>query len=193
MDWSKVKAAIGTIAPWLAGTLGTPVAGVAVKAICDLFGLNSGTATPENVTAALAGATPDQLIALKQADIKHQEFMAQIGYDHLDKLVDAEVKDRDSARNREIQVKDRTPAHLAYMIIGGFFGVATAQLVALMGWPDVAAKIPPQGWVIIGNISGYLAAEAKAAAAYYFGTTQDSGRKTELLAQSAPIQQGAQQ
>ncbi|MBA9844289.1 MAG: hypothetical protein QM625_02025 [Ralstonia sp.] len=189
MDWSKVKSAIGTIAPWLAGTLGTPVAGVAVKAICDLFGLNSSTATPENVTAALAGATPDQLIALKQADLKHQEFMTQIGYDHLDKLVDAEVKDRDSARNREIQVKDRTPAHLAYMILGGFFGIAATQLVALMGWPEEAAKIPPQGWVIIGNISGYLAAEAKAAAAYYFGTTQDSGRKTELLAQQTGAQQ----
>ncbi|HBO83134.1 MAG TPA: hypothetical protein DD502_33950, partial [Cupriavidus sp.] len=71
MDWSKVKSAIGTIAPWLAGTLGTPVAGVAVKAICDLFGLTGDNATPENVTAALAGATPDQLIALKQADLKH--------------------------------------------------------------------------------------------------------------------------
>lgn len=190
MDWSKVKSAIGTIAPWIAGTLGTPVAGVAVKVICDLFGLTGDKATPENVTAALAGATPDQLIALKQADIKHQEFMTQIGYDHLDKLAQMEVDDRDGARKREIAVKDRTPAHLAYMIIGGFFGVATAQLVALMGWPDVAVKIPPQGWVIIGNISGYLAAEAKAAAAYYFGTTQDSGRKTELLAQQAT---GAQQ
>lgn len=192
MDWSKVKAAIGTIAPWIAGTLGTPVAGVAVKAICDIFGLNGDSATPENVTAALAGATPDQLIALKQADLKHQEFMAQLGYDHIEKLAQTEVDDRQGARDREKTVKDRTPAHLAYMIIGGFFGVATAQLVALMGWPDVAAKIPPQGWVIIGNISGYLAAEAKAAAAYYFGTTQDSGRKTELLAQSSPVQ-GAQQ
>ena len=188
MDWSKVKSAIGTIAPWLAGTLGTPVAGVAVKAICDLFGLSANSATPENVTAAIAGATPDRLIALKQADQKHQEFMTQIGYDNLQKLESIAAQDRDSARNREIQTKDRTPAHLAYMIIGGFFGVATAQLVALMGWPDIAAKIPAQGWVIIGNISGYLAAEAKAAAAYYFGTTQDSGRKTELLAQSGPVQ-----
>jgi hypothetical protein len=188
MDWSKVKGAIGTIAPWIAGTLGTPVAGVAVKAICDIFGLTGDSATPENVTAALAGATPDQLIALKQADLKHQEFMTQIGYDHLDKISQIEVDDRNGARNREIVVKDRTPAHLAYMIIGGFFGVATAQLVALMGWPDIAAKIPPQGWVIIGNISGYLAAEAKAASAYYFGTTQDSGRKTELLSQAPAIE-----
>jgi hypothetical protein len=35
--------------------------------------------------------------------------------------------------------KDSTPAILAYMIIGGFFGIAFAQLVALMGWPEVAA------------------------------------------------------
>jgi hypothetical protein len=31
MDWTTVKKAIGTIAPMLAGTLGSPVAGVAVK------------------------------------------------------------------------------------------------------------------------------------------------------------------
>lgn len=187
MDWSKVKGAIGTIAPWIAGTLGTPVAGVAVKALCDVFGLTGDQASPDSVMTALAGATPEQLLALKQADLKHQEVMTQLGYDHIQKLVQNEVDDRQGARDREKTVKDRTPAHLAYMIIGGFFCVATSQLVALMGWPDIAAKIPPQGWVIIGNISGYLAAEAKAAAAYYFGTTQDSGRKTELLAQSPAV------
>jgi hypothetical protein len=186
MDWSTVKGAIGTFAPWIAGTLGTPVAGVAVKALCDVFGLSPDKATPDSVTAALAGATPDQLLALKSADQKHQEFMAQLGFDHIEKLQSIGAGDRDSARNREIQIKDRTPAHLAYMVIGGFFSISLAQLVALMGWPEVTAKIPPQGWVIIGNISGYLAAEAKSAAAYYWGSTSDTPQVNDLLAKSTP-------
>lgn len=188
MDWSTVKGAIGTIAPWIAGTLGTPVAGVAVKALCDVLGLSPDKASPDNVTAALAGATPEQLLALKGADQKHQEFMAQLGFSHIESLQEIAANDRSNARNREIQVKDRTPAHLAYIIIGGFFGVAIAQLVALMGWPDEAAKIPPQGWVIIGNISGYLAAEAKAAASYYFGSSSGSDEKTRLLAKAQPVE-----
>jgi hypothetical protein len=139
---------------------------------------------------ALAGVTPEQMLALKKADQDFQIAMRQLGFKEVADLESIAVGDRKDARAREVAVKDSTPARLAYLIIGGFFGIALAQLVALMGWPDVAAKIPAQGWVIIGNISGYLAAEAKAAAAYYFGTTSDSGRKTELLAQAQPIEAG---
>lgn len=86
MDWTKVKSAIGTIAPWIAGTLGSPVAGVAVKGLCSVLGLDGNTATPDTITAALAGATPEQLLALKVADQKHQELMQQIGYTHVEQL-----------------------------------------------------------------------------------------------------------
>jgi hypothetical protein len=175
--------------------LGGPLAGAAVTALEGAFGLSPGSGA-DAITKVVqsGGMTPEIMAAVRAADQKHAEVMGQQGIDLAKLNADHEaamsslvVDDRKDARKREADVKDRTPAHLAYMIIGGFFAVATAQLIALMGWPDVAAKIPPQGWVIIGNISGYLAAEAKAAASYYFGTTQDSGRKTELIAQADAV------
>lgn len=180
MDWTKVKSAIGTIAPWLAGTLGTPVAGVAVKAICDIFGLTGSSATPENVTAALAGATPDQLIALKQADLKHQEFMTQIGYDHVDKLEAIDAGDRDSARKREMSVLDWTPRILAYGITLGFFTVLGFMLLNTL---PAGARDP------MLLMLGALQTAWVAVVSYYFGSSRGSDRKTELMAQQAGAQQ----
>jgi hypothetical protein len=186
MDFTQI---IKAVAPWIGTALTGPLGGMALSAAADALGV------PEKTTDALktviAGATPEQMLALKKADQDFQVTMQTLGFKEITYLEQIAADDRKDARAREVAVKDGTPARLAYMIIGGFFGIALAQLVALMGWPDVAAKIPPQGWVIIGNISGYLAAEAKAAAAYYFGTTSDSGRKTELLAQAQPIEAGS--
>lgn len=190
-----LKAAIGSIAPTLATMLGGPLAGTAVSAIAAAFGL-APTAGQGDITQVIQNGamTPETIAAVRAADQKHAEILGQQGLD-LQKLnadyqtamAEVEVKDRDSARRREMDVKDNTPAHLAYMIIGGFFAVSIAQLVALMGFGEIAAKIPPQGWLLIGNISGYLAAEAKAAASYYFGTTQGSDKKTDLLAKAQPV------
>lgn len=185
MDWQDI---IKTVAPWIGTALGGPLGGMAVTAAANALGVSEKTT--DALKNALAGVTPEQMLALKKADEDFQVQMTQLGFKQTLDLENLVVTDRKDARAREVAVRDRTPAHLAYMIIGGFFAIAMAQLVALMGWPDAAAKIPPQGWVIIGNISGYLAAEAKAAASYYFGTTQDSGRKTEIIAQSKPIDTG---
>ena len=132
----------------------------------------------------------EQVLALKQAELALTQHMA----DNNLKLAELDIQaaqvvtaDRADARNREVQIKDRTPAHLAYTIIGGFLIISLAQLVALMGWPDFAGRIPAQGWLLIGTISGYLSAEAKAASSYYFGTNIESGRKTELLAAAPAI------
>ena len=99
MDWSKVSKALVTVAPWIATTLGSPVAGVAVKALCDTFGLAGDSATPENVISALSGASPAKLQALRDAETKHIEFMTQIGYTHIEKLAQAQVDDLASARD----------------------------------------------------------------------------------------------
>jgi hypothetical protein len=194
-NFKKLAGVLSSVAPTLATMLGGPLAGAAVTALEGAFGLAPGSGV-DGITKVVqdGGMTPEIIAAVRARDQEHAEKMQQMGIDlaklnadHEQAMGQQAMEDRKSARDREVAVKDRTPAHLAYMIIGGFFGVAMAQLVALMGWPDVAAKIPPQGWVIIGNISGYLAAEAKAAASYYFGTTQDSGRKTELIAQADAV------
>jgi hypothetical protein len=195
--FKSIATALGSIAPTLATMLGGPLAGAAVTALEGAFNLAPGSG-PDAITNVMqTGAmTPETIAAVRAADQKHAEIIGQQGIDlaklnadHEASMAKIDTDDRDSARKREMDVKDRTPAHLAYMIIGGFFAVAIAQLVALMGWPEVAAKIPPQGWVIIGNISGYLAAEAKAAASYYFGSSSGSERKTELLAQADAVKQ----
>lgn len=193
--FKKLAGVLSSVAPTLATMLGGPLAGAAVAAITGAFGLGPD-AGPEDVTKVIqaGGMTPEIIAAVRARDQEHAEKLrqmdidvAKLNADHEQAMGEQAMEDRKSARDREVAVKDRTPAHLAYLIITGFFGVAMAQLVALMGWPEVAAKIPPQGWVIIGNISGYLASEAKAAASYYFGTTQDSGRKTELIAQADAV------
>lgn len=80
MDWKKVGSAIVKIAPWIAGSFGTPALGAAVGALCNVFNLDPASATPEILSAAIANATPDQIAALRLADQRHAETMANMGY-----------------------------------------------------------------------------------------------------------------
>jgi len=176
MDWTKVKSAVVQIAPWVAGTLGSPVAGVAVKAICDVFGLSSDTATPENVIAALSGASPDQLQALRDAETKHAEFMQQIGYSHLEKLEQATVDDRSSARLRERSVKDNTPKVLAALAVIVFF--ALVIFVAIGRSPEAAMQ--SGFWML----AGAAIATYKDVYGYYFGSSHGSDRKNDTIAEA---------
>lgn len=193
-----LRTVIGAVAPTLATMLGGPLAGTAVSALASAFGLPEGS-TPDDITKVVQAGnmTPDIIARVREADQKHAEIIAQQGIDlkklnmaHEEAMGATAEADRASARQREMAVKDATPARLAYMIIGGFFMVSVAQLAALMGFGDVAAKIPPQGWLLIGNISGYLASEAKAASSYYFGTSAGEDRKTDIISQLPPLPGG---
>lgn len=172
-DWKKL---VGSVAPTLATALGGPLAGMAVQAIGGALGLSDST--EQNISAALAGAKPDDLLKLKQADQDFAEKMRQMDVD-VEKLA---VDDRASARGREMSIKDRTPAHLAYLVIGGFFIMSGCMVYCIMVLPDIVAKIPQSGWLLIGSVYGYLAAEAKSAANYYFGSSSGSKDKDETLA-----------
>ncbi len=192
-----LRTAIGSIAPTLATMLGGPMIGGAVAALLPAFGLSpSGDQTKDlnSITAVVQSGnmTPEIIAAVRAADQKHAEIIAQMGFDlkklnadHEESMAKIEADTADSARKREMAVKDRTPANLAYSIIGGFMLISAAQLVALMGYPDQAAKIPAQGWLLVGNISGYLFGEAKAAAQYYFGTTSNNRSKDDTIAEIA--------
>lgn len=171
MDWKNV---IGTVAPWIATALTGPLGGMAVGALADALGLSDKTESA--IKQALSGATPEQMLAIKQADQNFAVRMQELGFQNVQALEKIAADDRDSARKREISVQDYTPRILAYLIIGGFLGMAYGVLFKQMSADSVLA----------GTIIGYLSAKAEQVAAYYFGSTAGSRQKTELLANSIP-------
>ena len=92
-DW---KATLATVAPGLATALGGPLAGMATKAILGALGMADG-ATASDLAAAVQGATPEQMLALKQAD---QQFAIQM------RELDVDVE-RVSAGDRDRVVSPR--------------------------------------------------------------------------------------
>ena len=173
MDWSKVKAAVGQIAPWIAGTLGSPVAGVAVKALCDVFGLSGVEATPDNVALRLAGATPAQLTDLRLAEQKHEEFMLQIGYSHIEQLEQITAEDRNSARDREKAVHDNTPKVLAALAIMGFI-----SLIVYTATGHAPEQTMHDTFMML---TGASVALAKDVYGYYFGSSAGSQAKDATI------------
>ena len=187
--------AIAGIAPTLAAMLGGPLAGTAVGALEAALGLNQG-AGADGITQVIQTGqmTTDQIAAVRKADQEHAERLQEMQIDVLklnastaQAAVDAEVKDRDSARQREEAVKDTTPGRLAYIMVLGFFALSGALVWLLVLDPDKAIKVPQPAWLLIGTIMGYLSAEAKAAAAYYFGGSKDSGDAQKMLFNAQPV------
>lgn len=130
-DWKKL---LGTVAPWLATTLGGPLAGTAVKAITSALGL-PGDSTEDQISAALVNATPEQLLALKAADNQHAEVMQKLGFDHIEKLAaleEQQVEVVNKTIQTEIQESSKEawyqkawrPANGFCVASGSFLGVA---------------------------------------------------------------------
>ena len=122
---------------------------------------------------AMASATPDQLLALKQADQDFAVRMRELDID-LEKIA---AGDRDSARRREAQVRDWMPRVLAFVVVAGF--MATVFLV-LLGLVD-GMKDPLMA-TTVGTLIGFVSAKAEQVIAYYFGSSSSSQQKTQLLA-----------
>lgn len=163
MDWDKLKASIGAIAPMLAATLGTPVAGVAVKVLCDTFGLSDkNLQTPDTFARALANASPDQLLALKQAESAHAEFMAKLGFNNVQALDRIAADDRANAREREIKTGDSTPRILSALVVVGY---------AAVQWFILANIVPSEMRDIVLRSMGTLDAALGLVLSYYFGSS----------------------
>lgn len=173
MDWKNL---LGTVAPWIGTALGGPLGGMAATALAEVFGLSEKT--EDAIKQALSGATPEQMLALKNADQQFALRMQELGFQNVQALEKIAADDRDSARKREAAVMDYTPRILAYLIVGGFLGMAYGVLFKQMSADSVLA----------GTIIGYLSAKAEQVAAYYFGSTAGSARKTELLGKSSPVE-----
>lgn len=169
MDLLKI---VGAVAPTIATAIGGPLGGMAMKVVAEVLGLPADS-SEKDVSRAMAAATPDQLLALKQADQDFAVRMRELDID-LEKIA---ASDRDSARRREAQVRDWMPRVLAFVVVAGF--MATVFLV-LLGYVD-GMKDPLMA-TTVGTLIGFVSAKCEQVVAYYFGSSSSSQQKTQLLA-----------
>lgn len=164
--WDGVADTIGVVAPTLGAALGGPLGGMAGAMIAKALGVDP--ANPEQAANILKTASAEQLLVLKKAENDFTIALRELDI----KAADISGRDRDSARQREIALKDRVPGLLALLLTVGFFG--------LLGW--LVGHEPPSGSRDILNIMlGSLGTGWATMLAYYFGSSQGSDAKTGII------------
>jgi len=173
MDWTKI---IATVAPWIGTAIGGPLGGMAVEAAANALGLTDKTV--EAVKGAIMGASPETLLALKEADQNFALQMQSLGFQNIKDLEAIAAADRDSARKMQMENKSFMPAVITAGVLASFAGT----LVALLFIP-----IPSENRDLIIYMIGQLSGFAGSAVAFWLGTTRQSEEKTRMLAQAPAV------
>jgi hypothetical protein len=152
-----------------------PGGGIASQIAKQAIGTALGVKAPKDEAEAaklLANATPEQMLALKSAEQAFAVRMRELGIQEVEDLERIAADDRSSARNREIQVRDKTPTVLACVVTLGFFGLLTL----------VCFHDPPSGMKdILLAMIGTLGTAWVAIISYYFGSSAGSRAKDDTI------------
>lgn len=117
---------------------------------------------------AVKNATPEQLQALKKIDNDYKVQMAKLEIE--EQKIDSD--DRNSARQRHLAMKDRTPSVIGMTLVFGFF--------ALLGIL-IFSEVPIHNQQILNIMLGSLGTMTTAVVTYYFGSSNSSAKKDEML------------
>jgi hypothetical protein len=143
------------------------LAGIAVKTLSAvLFGHENGS--EEEISAAMANASPDQLAALKKIDADFKAHMKELDID-LERIA---AGDRDSARQMQRDTRDWVPKVLAVVITLGFFGILIWMLLNGM---------PKTGTEALLMMLGALGTAWTGVVNFYYGSSAGSKAKTDAL------------
>lgn len=162
-----------TVAPWIGTALGGPLGGMAVEAASKALGISEKTT--DAVKQALSGVTPEQMLALKKADQDFAVQMQSLGFKQVADMEAIAAGDRKDARDMQKTTRSIVPAVLSMTVTVGYFGILIGILLGKFSVSDSQALL-----LMLGSLSTAWGLVM----AFWFGTTNDSGRKTELLAQA---------
>jgi len=165
MDWLK------TIAPLLGTALGGPLGGAAAAFIADKLGVSDKTVEAVSEVLNSGKMTPDQITAVKLAEIDFQKFLK----DNAIKIEEVHALDRANARNMATATRSPIPALLSLLVTVGYFGVLVGMMLDVLNVSDSQALLIMLG--SLGTAWGMVMA-------FWFGTTKSSGDKNEMLARA---------
>ena len=168
MAWTDaLKGIVKAVAPTIGTALGGPVGGMATKFIADKF-LGNPDATDEQITQAIAGATPDDMLRLKSLDQEFATTMKKLDID----VFKLEVEDRKSARDM-FKINIWPQISLSAIFTVGYFIVLYE---ILSGGASISPEMQPVANVVIG----VLTAAMTTILAFWFGSSFGSREKTRL-------------
>ena len=170
MNFDKIIPTLTNVAPTIAAALGGPLAGMGVSALESLFGLSPGTAQndPSKLTEAVLGMSPDKAAEVRKGDQEFAERMKQLDID----VIALAQKDRESARNMQIQTKDKTPRILAASVCGALF-----SLLAVMSFHDLPAANHDALMLLLGALNAAFGAIVQ----FYYGSSSGSQAKDAVI------------
>ena len=160
MDW------VSKVAPLLGTAIGGPLGGAAAAFIADKLKLSDKTVEAVSEVLNSGKMSADQIASLKLAEIDFQKFLKEQDI----KLEEISAGDRDSARKREMTVKDWTPTILGLALTGGFFCI----LFYMLG-----GEYRPSDALLV--MLGALGQAFGQVISYYFGSSAGSSQKNATL------------
>jgi len=113
---------------------------------------------------------PEDVKNLRERAMQHAEFMAEI-----------DAKDRASAREREIQISTNDKAPLINKIVTPVLALGVVGLAFALFGVLLFIEVKPEAKDILIYVLGVLSAAVTQILSYYFGSSQGSKDKSELL------------
>lgn len=171
---ANIKGILQKAFPFISAALavGGPLGALASNVIGAALNTKAPDPTLDAVSSVIAGATPDQMVALKQAEMSMQVQLTQMGFANAAEVQSLADQDLASARARQVALKDWTAPALAWVIVLGAFSL---MAYILSGKAHVEAALA-------GSLIGYSVAMAQNVVTYYFGSSAGSAAKTDILA-----------
>lgn len=152
MDFTSL---LKTVAPWIGTALGGPLGGMAVTAAANALGL--GDKTTDAIKQALGGATPEQMLALKEADQTFALQMQTLGFKQISDLEGFAIQNA-SDINKTMQAEtaaEHWPSYSWRPFCGFVFGtmfLGCYFVLPLLKLP--VPLVPMEAWAAMGAVLG---------------------------------------
>jgi hypothetical protein len=164
---------IKTALPWIGAAATGNVPGLislAANAVSGALGVDVKP-DAQSIVSAVSGATPEQMIMLKQADNDFAVKMRQLGMQEATDLAKIEADNTKDARDMQKTTRSWIPGALAIGITLGFFGILGAMLAGVETKENTALLI----------LLGSLGTSWGAVVNFFFGSSHSSQMKNETI------------
>lgn len=132
----------------------------------------------QSTVGKVVGKLVDKYLPSSMSEEEKAKFRLEaerLALEEIKATADAErvyMEDRKSAREREIAVKDKTPAILAGVSFTGFFGI-----LGLMMFVEIPTTAKDPLLIMLGALGAIITGITQ----YYYGSSSGSARKNDMI------------